>query len=174
MKEDRTKTSIIIEAVKAVLSDTEVHTLGEIKAYIKDTYPDVVISNSTFNTIFTRQKNEIQNLQSLGKGRYQIMDTNATEERLAEYNIIDEYINTIESEFNNIHYRNKNTRYVEGTTEQEFIAVKAILESNKRLKKIFEEEKKRLEFAKEKIKILQEFDAKSSMISECSITKQTV
>lgn len=33
MKDDKTKTSIINECVKAVLSDTEIHTLGEIKAY---------------------------------------------------------------------------------------------------------------------------------------------
>lgn len=161
MTEDMTKTSIIRQSIKEVLKDAEIHTVGEIKEYIKEKYPDITISDSTFNTIFSRQKGTIHNLQSFGKGCYQITVGTVSEKNLAEYRMIDEYIQMIESEFDNIYNRNKNARCVDVTTEWEFIAAKAILESNKRLRKVFHEEKKHLELAKEKIKLLAEFDAKN-------------
>lgn len=161
MKDDMTKTGIIRQSIKEVLKDAEIHTVGEIKEYIKEKYPDIIISDSTFNTIFSRQKGMIHNLQSFGKGRYQITVESASEKKIAEYHMIDEYIQMIESEFDNIYNRNKNARCVDATTEWEFIAAKAILESNKRLRNVFHEEKKHLELAKEKIKLLAEFEAKN-------------
>lgn len=161
LKEDMTKTGIIRQSIKEVLKDAEIHTVGEIKEYIKEKYPDIIISDSTFNTIFSRQKGTIHNLQSFGNGRYQIAVGAVSEKKLVEYCMIDEYIQMIESEFDNIYNRNKNARCVDVTTEWEFIAAKAILESNKRLRNVFYEEKKHLELAKEKIKLLAEFEAKN-------------
>lgn len=164
MKEDMTKTGVIRQSIKEVLKDAEIHTVGEIKEYIKEKYPDIIISDSTFNTIFSRQKGTIHNLQSFGNGRYQITVGDVSEKNLAEYRMIDEYIQMIESEFEGILYnKSKRARCMDATTEWEFIAAKAILESNKRLRKVFNEEKKHLELAKEKIKLLAEFEAKNKL-----------
>lgn len=160
MEKNMTKTSIIKNSLIEVLKDYRTHDLEEIKAYIRKTYPDVEISKSTFNTIFNRQKNTVKNLESLGKGRYQMVDSISLPESLKECCMIDEYIDKIEESFTNLYSPNKKSNFFDTTTEQEFVFEKAILESQKRLRKVVAGEKKQLELAKQKIQLLAELDKK--------------
>lgn len=160
MEKNMTKTSIIKNSLIEVLKDYRTHDLEEIKAYIRKTYPDVEISKSTFNTIFNRQKNTVKNLESLGKGRYQMVDSISLPESLKECCMIDEYIDKMEESFTNLYSPNKKSSFFDTTTEQEFVFEKAILESQKRLRKVVAGEKKQLELAKQKIQLLAELDKK--------------
>lgn len=81
-------------------------------------------------------------------------------ESLKECCMIDEYIDIIKESLTDLHNPNKKSSFFDTTTEQEFISEKAILESKKRLKKVFAKEKKQLESAKQKIQLLAEFDKK--------------
>lgn len=55
--------------------------------------------------------------------------------------MIDEYIDKMEESFTNLYSPNKKSSFFDTTTEQEFVFEKAILESQKRLRKVVAGEK---------------------------------